>query len=251
MLLWCRDCLRVPYSSLPSWALYRRRAFPHGFVWMAQGRCKHIQIFLYFFLIKCDFILAPLTAAFIWNLKLVWQSSVNGLNGWEVGFILITQVQIPNETLILLWPGQKGRCTPGVWTLNPWVCIWAFRALLVTSYLSVLAYGPLFIWTFWPLPSHKLPVSAGLRAIVYMDILALAKSQVTFAYKVSGSFSSFWFCMLANPAKEIGPERFDVLKWLGYNLQLTRTFGDEQLLLLGPVRSKAKSLDSYGSLKRR
>lgn len=135
--------------------------------------------------------------------------------------------------------------------MNPWVCIWAFWALIVTSYLSVLAYGPLFIWTFWPLPSHNLPVSAGLWAIVYMDILALAKSQVTFAYKVSDSFPSFWFCMLANPAEEIGPEGFDVLKWLGYNLQLTRTFGDEQLLLLGPVRSKAKSLDSYGSLKRR
>lgn len=71
-----------------------------------------------------------------------------------------------------------------------------------------------------------------------MDILALAKSQVTFAYKVSDSFPSFWFCMLANPAEKIGSERFDVLKWLGYNLQLTHTFGDEQLILLGPVKGQ-------------
>lgn len=35
---------------------------------------------------------------------------------------------------------------------------------------------------------------------------------------------------------EIGPERFEVLKWLGYNL--TRTFGDEQLLLLGRVKGE-------------
>lgn len=35
---------------------------------------------------------------------------------------------------------------------------------------------------------------------------------------------------------EIGPERFEVLKWLGCNL--TRTFGDEQLLLLGRVKGE-------------
>lgn len=35
---------------------------------------------------------------------------------------------------------------------------------------------------------------------------------------------------------EVGPERFEVLKWLGYNL--TRTFGNEQLLLLGRVKGE-------------
>lgn len=39
---------------------------------------------------------------------------------------------------------------------------------------------------------------------------------------------------------EIGAERFEVLKWLGYNLTRTRTctFGDEQLLLLGRVKGE-------------
>lgn len=35
---------------------------------------------------------------------------------------------------------------------------------------------------------------------------------------------------------EIGPERFEVLKWLGCNL--TRTLGGEQLLLLGRVKGE-------------